>query len=90
MELWLFDGSRLEDILQQAWSLWSGRHVNSNRVQCLPFQKIRMESDSPIFIQMDGEPEVGGEQVTIEVLPRVLRVMIPDQASQSLLQGAIN
>jgi diacylglycerol kinase family enzyme len=49
-----------------------------------------MESDSPIFIQMDGEPEVGGEQVTIEVLPRVLRVMIPDLASQSLLQGAIN
>ena len=77
-------------ILQQVWSLWSGQHVNSNRVQCLPFQKIRMESDSPIFIQMDGEPEIGGEQVTIEVLPRLLKVLIPDQASKSLLQNATN
>ena len=90
MELWLFYGKNWEDILQQAWSLWSGKHVNSDRVQCIPFKKIKLESDRPIFIQMDGEPEVGGEQVTIEVLPRVLRVMIPDLASQSLLQGAIN
>ena len=90
MDLWLFDGTSLEHILQQAWSLWSGQHVNSNRVQCLPFQKIRMESESPIFIQMDGEPEIGSEQVTVEVLPRALRVMIPDRSSQSLFQNAIN
>ena len=90
MELWLFDGTSLEHILQQAWSLWSGQHVNSNRVQCLPFQKIRLESDSPIYIQMDGEPEIGGEHVTIEVLPRLLKVLIPEQASKSLLQNAIN
>lgn len=90
MELWLFDGTSLEHILQQAWSLWSGQHVNSNRVQCLPFQKIRMESDSPIYIQMDGEPEIGGEHVTIEVLPRLLKVLIPDQASKSLFSNAAN
>jgi YegS/Rv2252/BmrU family lipid kinase len=90
MELWLFYGKNWEDILQQAWSLWSGKHVNSDRVQCLPFKKIKLESDTPIYIQMDGEPEVGGEQVTIEVLPRALRVMIPDQSSQSLFQSAIN
>ena len=90
MELWLFDGKKLEDVLQQAWSLWSGKHVNSDRVQCLPFKKVKLESDRPIFIQMDGEPEIGGEQVTVEVLPHALRVMIPDQSSQSLFQNAIN
>jgi len=90
MELWLFDGKNLKDILQQAWSLWSGKHVKSDRVQCIPFKKINLESDSPIFIQMDGEPEDGGEQVTVEVLPRALRVMIPDRSSQSLFQNTIN
>lgn len=87
MELWLFDGKNLEDILTQAWSLWSGQHVNSHRVQCLPFKKIELESDTPIFIQMDGEPEVGGEQVSIEVLPQVMKVLIPDQSPDSLFQG---
>jgi YegS/Rv2252/BmrU family lipid kinase len=87
MELWLFDGKNLEDILTQAWSLWSGQHVNSHRVQCLPFKKIKLESDTPIFIQMDGEPEVGGEQVSIEVLPQVMKVLIPDQSPDSLFQG---
>ncbi len=90
MELWLFDGKKLEDVLKQAWSLWSGKHVNSDRVQCLPFKRVKLESDTPIFIQMDGEPEIGGEQVTVEVLPRALRVMIPDRSSQSLFQNAIN
>jgi hypothetical protein len=39
---------------------------------------------------MDGEPEIGGEHVNIEVLPHLLKVLIPDQASKSLLQNAIN
>jgi YegS/Rv2252/BmrU family lipid kinase len=90
MELWLFDGQSLEDVLQQAWSLWSGKHVDSNRVKCLPFNKIQLESDTPIYIQMDGEPEVGGERVAIEVIPQELKVLIPDQSSQSLFQGANN
>jgi len=87
MELWLFDGKKLEDVLTQAWSLWSGKHVNSDRVQCLPFKKIKLESDTPIYIQMDGEPEVGGEQVSVEVLPQVMKVLIPDQSPDSLFQG---
>jgi hypothetical protein len=35
---------------------------------------------------MDGEPEEAGEQVTIEVLPQALKVMIPDQAPESLFR----
>ncbi len=84
MELWLFDGESLEDILRQAWSLWSGKHVNSNRVQFIQFDKVVLESDTPIYLQLDGEPEFGGEQVTISVLPKALKVLIPDSAPKSL------
>lgn len=84
MELWLFEGENMEDVLHQAWLLWSGQHVNSARVRCVPFNEISIESDSQVYIQMDGEPEFGGEQVTIKVVSQGLNVLIPDQAAQSL------
>ncbi len=87
MELWLFEGENLEEVLQQAWSLWSGQHVNSERVKFMQFKNITLESDTPIYLQMDGEPEFGGEQVSISVLHRALKVLIPDQAPKSLFQA---
>lgn len=87
MELWLFDGENLEELLQQAWSLWSGKHVNSKRVKFMQFKKVILESDAPIHLQMDGEPEFGGMQVSIKVLPGALKVLIPDQAPKSLFQA---
>ena len=87
MELWLFDGENMGDVLHQAWLLWTGQHVNSARVQCIPFDKIRIESNSQMYFQMDGEPEFGGELVTINVVPQGLKVFIPDQAPGSLFSG---
>ena len=87
MELWLFDGESLEEVLQQAWSVWSGQHVNSNRVQFRQFDKVTLESDTPIYLQMDGEPEFGGRQVSISVLPRNLKVLIPEGAPEMLFQA---
>jgi YegS/Rv2252/BmrU family lipid kinase len=84
MELWLFDGENLEDILQQAWSLRSGKHIDSNRVQFTKFKKVVLASDTPIYLQLDGEPEYGGKQVTVSVLPRALKVLIPETAPKSL------
>jgi len=87
MELWLFDGESVEDILQQAWSLWSGKHVDSERVRLVQFNQIVLESDTEIYLQMDGEPEVGDMQVAISVLPRQLKVMIPEGAPGSLFRS---
>jgi YegS/Rv2252/BmrU family lipid kinase len=86
MELWLFDGESLEEVLQQAWSVWTGQHVNSTRVQFRQFKKVTLESDTPIYLQMDGEPEIGGKQVSISVLPRSLKVLIPERAPNELFQ----
>jgi diacylglycerol kinase (ATP) len=86
MELWLFEGDSLEEVLQQAWSLWSGKHVNSKRVQFKQFNKLKLESDKPIYLQMDGEPELGGSQVTMRVLPKSLKVLIPEGAPNYLFQ----
>ena len=86
MELWLFDGSSIEDVLQQAWSLWSGKHIDSERVKFVQFNQIVLESDAPIYLQMDGEPEIGGTRVSVSVLPRQLKVIVPEQAPGSLFR----
>lgn len=86
MELWLFDGDNLEDVLQQAWSLWSGSHINSQRVKSLRFDQVILESDTPLYLQLDGEPELGGERVEISVLHKAMKVLVPEQAPDSLFQ----
>ncbi len=85
MDLWLFHGETLGDTVQLAWDLWAGRHVNSDQVLCIPFQHVLLESDSPIYIQLDGEPMGGADRINIEVRPRALRVLIPDGLPRPLL-----
>ena len=86
MELWLFDGNSMEDVLQQAWSLWSGKHIESEKVKSVQFKQIVLESDAPIYLQMDGEPEISNTKVEVSVLHRQLKVMVPDQAPASLFR----
>jgi len=90
MEMWLFDGESLEEVLQQAWSVWSGQHVKSKRVQFRQFDKVTLESDTPIYLQMDGEPEFAGRRVSIRVLHRNLKVLIPEGAPEVLFQANYN
>lgn len=87
MDLWLFQGETLGDTVQLAWDLWAGRHVNSDQVLCIPFQRVFLESDSPIYIQLDGEPMGDAVQIIIEVRPRALRVLIPDGLPRPLLSA---
>jgi YegS/Rv2252/BmrU family lipid kinase len=84
MDLWLFEGEKLEDTLQQAWDLLSGRHVQSERVKRVPFSQISLESDAPLYIQIDGEPELGDRQINIEVIRHGLSVLDPANKPRSL------
>lgn len=84
MDLWLFKGETLGDTVQRAWDLWGGRHVQSDQVIQIPFRRLELESDSPLFVQLDGEPVRGDGRVTIEVHPKALRVLVPERSLHSL------
>jgi len=77
MDLWLFEGETIGDTVQLAIGLLSGRHEQSPRVRRVPFRKLSMHSDSPMYVQMDGEPVDSGDPVTIQVQPNALRVLLP-------------
>jgi diacylglycerol kinase (ATP) len=90
MELWLFAGSTLADAFRHFFDLQSGRHLTSDQARCIPFRKVLIESGTPFSIQMDGEPMLGAQQVTLEVLPGKLQVLLPPQARRLLRNDKID
>lgn len=84
MDLWLFKGETLGDTVQVVWDLFSGGYQDSERVLQIPFKSLRLSSDSPLFVQVDGEPlDVSGE-VAIEVAPCKLKVLVPGETPHPL------
>ncbi len=84
MDLWLFKGESLGDTVQLAWNLFSGQHQESDRVVHLPFRSLRLSSDSPLYVQVDGEPVEVQDEVEIRVAPRGLNILAPKQTPHPL------
>ena len=84
MDLWLFEGETLGDTVQAAWDLLAGRHFQSQRVHQVQFSQLKLESESPTYVQVDGEPLDVVNPVTITVQPGALHVLVPDETPQPL------
>jgi diacylglycerol kinase family enzyme len=80
MDLWLFSGNNMADALRRFFDMIAGRHLTSEQARCLRFHSVRVESDSPFSIQVDGDPMLGGSQAEIKVRHRALKVLMPQNA----------
>jgi diacylglycerol kinase (ATP) len=87
MDLWLFEGETLGDTVQLALDLFSGRHVRSPRVFHTLFRELRLETESTLYLQVDGEPVIGKSPATVKVLPKSLRVLVPEGTSSPLFSS---
>jgi diacylglycerol kinase (ATP) len=86
MDLWLLAGSTLADAFRHFFDMQSGRHITSDQARCIPFHKASIESETPYSFQLDGEPMLGSQHASLEVLQGKLKVLIPPQA-RYLLSG---
>jgi diacylglycerol kinase family enzyme len=86
MDLWLFSGSTLVDTFHHFFDVLSGRHLTSDQARCIPFSKALIESSTPFSIQMDGEPMLGAQRISLRVIQAGLKVLLPPQAGY-LLHG---
>ncbi|RME06883.1 MAG: hypothetical protein D6803_05395, partial [Anaerolineae bacterium] len=77
MDLWLFAGDSLLEALNHAWALWSGKHVHSEHARCIPFRELRLRSTAPLYVQVDGEPVTGDEEIHLRVEKQAISVLIP-------------
>lgn len=87
MDLWLFEGETLGDTVQMVLELFSGRHVRSESIRYIPFSELSLQSDSPLYMQMDGEPMIAESPAQIYVLPKSLLVLVPDGEQSDRIGG---
>lgn len=78
MDLWLFSGDTLWDALIHFRDLLLGRHVHSDQAMCVHFRQLSIESETPVYLEMDGEPvPLEKSRVEIRVQPAGLKVLVP-------------
>jgi diacylglycerol kinase family enzyme len=84
LDLWLFSGSNLGDALRHAYDLWRGSHVRSEAVRRITFNILRVETDSPFWLQTDGEPRGSSQTAEIKVQKRALKMLMPPRGMELL------
>ncbi|OGO26795.1 MAG: hypothetical protein A2W33_02435 [Chloroflexi bacterium RBG_16_52_11] len=83
MDLWLFEGDTLGDTVKLVLDIFAGRHVRSQKVMHIPFKNLSLMSDSAIYFQLDGEPEISTNPAQVSVIPLSLRVLVPKSKPNS-------
>jgi YegS/Rv2252/BmrU family lipid kinase len=77
LDLWLFSGNNLGDALRHAYDLWRGTHVNSDAAHRITFRSLRVEANSPYWVQTDGEARGSTQVAEISVQTRALKLLMP-------------
>jgi YegS/Rv2252/BmrU family lipid kinase len=91
IDLWLFEGDTLADTLQIAWGVYTGKHVDMDKVHCMPFHHLVLESDTPLYVQVDAEPIPCKEHsIEINVVPKGLRLLVPKKIPRELFNQENN
>jgi YegS/Rv2252/BmrU family lipid kinase len=84
-DLLLFDGDTLADTLQVAWGVYTGKHTDMEKVHCIPFRHLVLESDTPLFVQVDAEPVPCNERsIEVNVISKGLRILVPNETPREL------
>jgi len=89
MDLWLFAGDTLLETLQHVYDLASGKHLSSEKTNCIPCKKVIIESKTDIYLQLDGEPIAPSKKVTIDIHTQALRVLVPRDVPRPLFSKSL-
>ncbi len=89
MDLWLFSGNSLGDAVRHTLGMFSGTHNLAPDAVRVPFRTLRLESASPVSLQVDGEPLGLVENLEFSILPRALKMIIPQRSISLLAHAAI-
>ena len=84
LDIWLFSGNNLGDALRHAYNMWTGHHINADDVRRVTFNNLRIEGDSPFWIQTDGEPRGSAQSAEIKIHSRALKMLMPPHGMELL------
>ena len=89
LDLWLLSGSNLGDALRHAYDLWRGNHVRSDAARRITFHNLRVEAESPFWVQSDGEPRGSTQKAEIRTRTRALKMLMPPGGMDLLKNAAL-
>jgi len=86
LDVFVFKGLGFSYILRHAAGLFSGRHLKDPQVVRRQARQITVWTDQEAAVQADGDP-AGTTPVSLEVVPRALRILVPPQAPANLFSS---
>jgi YegS/Rv2252/BmrU family lipid kinase len=86
LDLWLFSGKNIGDALRRAYDLWRGNHIKSDAARRITFRSLRIEADTPFWLQTDAEPRGSTQTAQISIRSRALKMLMPPRG-MSLLRN---
>lgn len=84
LDIWLFSGNNLGDALRHAYNMWRGRHLHAVDVRRISFNNLRIEGESPFWIQTDGEARGSAQSAEIKIHSRALQMLMPPRGMELL------
>jgi diacylglycerol kinase (ATP) len=85
MDLWAFEGRTYADGLALAAVVFTGRHHHGHpKIHRLTGASFEFEAAEPQTFEVDAEPKPPTRKLSVQVLPRSLRLLVPPSAAAQL------
>ncbi len=80
LDVRLFERPSSRQMLRYMWKIWRGRHEQLADVKSFRATSLRIESDVPVPMQIDGDP-AGFTPAEICIIPAALQLFVPQTFS---------
>jgi YegS/Rv2252/BmrU family lipid kinase len=84
LDVFVFKGLGFPYALRHFFTMLNRRWLQDPRIVHRQARHIKIQTDRPIPVQVDGEPVGVTTPVTLQVTPRALRILVPPSASPGL------
>jgi YegS/Rv2252/BmrU family lipid kinase len=90
LDFWILEGRTIGDTVVRLIQVVRGAHIRGPGFVHFRAAQAEFRSNGELPMQIDGEPGEAGTPVTVKVLPRALRVLLPSGASEGLFQSKMS
>jgi diacylglycerol kinase (ATP) len=90
MDLWAFEGRTYAEGLALAAQVFSGRHHGHPKIHRLTGNSFEFIAAEPQMFEVDAEPKPATLNLSVRVLPRSLRLLVPAAAASQLYRDPGN
>jgi diacylglycerol kinase (ATP) len=85
LDVYVFKGDNMFDVLGHILMVLLGKQFENPNLEIYRAREVSVRANKPLAVQVDGDP-VGFSPVTIKVVPRALRVLVPRWVPRSLFE----